>query len=60
MNPIKKYECQICYSKHESESDARDCCENFREVWLCPCCGLPDYDKERAEQCCNSESDGGL
>lgn len=50
---VKKFECPVCFSRNDSESDAIKCCiENIEVVYECGACGsLADTDQDAA-MCC--------
>lgn len=48
---IKKYECAACYSHHNTETSARNCCDPV-VVYVCSTCGAYCDSVEGASLCC--------
>lgn len=55
----KKWQCSGCYSLHDDESWAAECCQPT-EVYCCPTCGQAHRTENEAIDCCEENAALGL
>lgn len=54
MKPITKYLCPTCKTFHDTEEEARSCCQQpMRPSFVCPCCNRAHKAVDGAAGCCD-------
>lgn len=53
-----KWSCGECSALHDTETDARWCCQPVpTDVWVCGDCGQRYDEKQEADDCCSTRID---